>query len=137
MLGVIILFAIMVGGVAMCSSDGDKKGETKPASANCAKGDLQCLGELGLSTAHVYCKSKVEHLAKNSVKWTDEGMFEQKFSRFRWQDQPAGIIQYFGDKAQFQNGFGAYVNVVYSCDVDVANQKALRAEIVKEGFLSQ
>lgn len=52
------------------------------------------------------------------MKWTD-GTFEPKFSRFRWKDQKAGIVTHIGDKAQFQNGFGAYINVIYTCDLDM------------------
>jgi hypothetical protein len=39
------------------------------------------------------------------------------FSRFRWKDQNTGIVTYIGDKAQFQNGFGAWARVTYECDL--------------------
>ena len=41
------------------------------------------------------------------MKWTG-GNFAMKFSRFRWTDEPGGPITYIGDKAEFQNDFGAY-----------------------------
>ncbi|MFL9967136.1 hypothetical protein PQR02_40705, partial [Paraburkholderia sediminicola] len=43
--------------------------------------------------------------------------FEIKSSRFRWTDKPGGPITYIGDKAEFQNDFGAYTPVIYQCDV--------------------
>lgn len=118
---------------AVEASNAAEKGRKDEACRN----DLQCWGEKGISTAHVYCKDPVERMAAHSVKWTDEGMFDHKFSRFKWLDQERGLVTYFGDKAQFQNGFGAYTNVVYSCDVDVANHKALKADLLYEGRLPE
>jgi hypothetical protein len=67
-------------------------------------------------SAGIYCAHEVEKLAAHSVKWTD-GALEPKFSHYRWRDQQKGIITYLGDKAEFQNGFGAFTPVVYECDL--------------------
>lgn len=132
------LFAVAVV-LSMFSgkSEPSADGQAAPVQDEAAcRQDLRCWGERGMSTAHVMCRGKVEALAKHSVKWTDEGMFDQKFSRYSWQDQANGMVTYFGDKAQFQNGFGAYTNVIYACDVDVAAKKAISATLVGEGRLS-
>lgn len=96
--------------------------------AACRK-DLQCWGDKNLSAAHVYCKDSIEREAKYSVKWTDEGMFATKFSRFNWLNQNAGTLRYFGDKAQFQNVFGAYQNMIYECDIDPATNAILGVNV--------
>ncbi|KWN80834.1 hypothetical protein WM24_23650 [Burkholderia ubonensis] len=96
----------------------------KPESDVCKKDDIQCLGDKGIVAASVYCKDQVERLAAHSVRWTD-GTFELKFSRFRWADKAAGTITYVGDKAEFQNGFGAYTPVTYECDLAADNKTVL------------
>ena len=87
-------------------------------AADCRK-DLSCWAEKGTVSASVYCKDNIEKLANYSMKWTD-AWYETKFSHYRWSRKfPAeqGVVTYIGDKAQFQNGFGAYQNVVYTCDM--------------------
>jgi len=91
--------------------------------AACRK-DLQCLGDKHASAAGIKCDDQVERLAKYDVKWTD-GWTEPKFSHFRWKDKEKGIITYIGDKAQFQNGFGAWQNVIYECDLDTRTNSPL------------
>lgn len=108
--------------------------EKKAAEAAACKQDLQCLGDKGLISATVRCPREVERLAKNSMKWTDK-TFDVKFSHFRWKNQKEGEVTFIGDKAQFQNGFGAYVNVVYECDLNAAQDKVLDVR-VREGRLN-
>lgn len=121
MIGGLIILAIAGVLFVSCSSS-DKEKTEKPAAsaqtdAECMK-DLQCIGNKGTVTAGVKCPRQIEKLAKGAVKWTD-GTFEPKFSHFRWKDKEGGIVTHIGDKAQFQNGFGAYVNVIYTCDIDM------------------
>ncbi len=111
-------FAVLAAVVAVLAvSCGSSEEETKAADAACMK-DLECIGNKGTVTAGVYCTEHIEKLAKNSAKWTD-GALEPKFSRFRWKDKEAGIVTHLGDKVQFQNGFGAHINMIYSCDLDM------------------
>ncbi|MEP6872703.1 MAG: hypothetical protein ABI939_12760 [Anaerolineaceae bacterium] len=56
-------------------------------------------------------------------------MFERKFAHFRWLDQSRGTITYVGNKAEFQNGFGAYGPVIYECDFDPATDKVLALRV--------
>ena len=95
----------------------------------CEKDDLQCLGNAGLINAGVYCKDKVEKLAKHSVKWTD-GWADSKFSRFGWRNKEDVVITYVGNKIEFQNGFGAFTPMIYECDLASDNKTVLgvRAE---------
>ena len=143
-LGGVFVFAIIwMVLAASCSSDepekeaaADKKEvasqeEAPPQPVKCQPDDLQCNGDSGSIAAGVYCPNEIEKLAKFSVKWTD-AWYEPKFSRFRWRDQQKGEITYVGDKAQFQNGFGAMQNVVYECDM-AADGKTILDVRVRDG----
>ena len=115
----------------MCSKDDDKAADKTAdvKATECTKDDLSCLGEKGLSGASVYCKKEIEKFAKYSVKWTDTSLFDEKFSRYGWKDQPTGIITYIGDKVEFQNGFGAFTPMTYECDLMPDNKTVLDARV--------
>lgn len=95
--------------------------------AGCKK-DLQCWGNRNIPTAGFACDDHIERLAKYSFEWTD-GWLEQKFSRFRWKSKPK-VLTYFGDKIKMQNGFGAWQQYTYECDLNTETDTALavRAE---------
>lgn len=130
---------IVVGGIAVACTDSDEDKqaaaqERAVSNAACLK-DLQCIGDKAVIAAGIKCPREIEKLAKGAVKWTD-GTLEPKFSHFRWKDQAKGVVTLLGDKAQFQNGFGAFVNVVYSCDMDMANEsRTILAVKAEEGRL--
>ncbi|TAL53801.1 zinc ribbon domain-containing protein [Pandoraea sp.] len=117
------------GGAARAAMTAEEK--TK-ADAQC-KAELSCWGEKHIIAASVYCKEPIERLAKYDVKWTD-GLMETAMSRYRFADREAATLTYVGDKAQFQNGFGAWQNVVYECDIDPASNRILGVR-VSEGRL--
>lgn len=134
-LGAVVIGALIVW---ICievigGSSGSTSGSAASQEQSCGKDDLQCLGDKGTVAAGVYCKDPIERLATHAVRWTD-GTFEMKFSRFRWADQAAGTITYIGDKAEFQNGFGAYTPVIYECDLSKDGKTVLDAR-VSEGRL--
>ena len=92
--------------------------EAAKKDADC-RADLRCWAEKGTVAASVYCKDRIAKLSKYDMKWTD-AWYEQKFSRYKWSKtapRDMGVITYIGDKAQFQNGFGAFQNVIYTCDI--------------------
>lgn len=134
-----LLGVLVIGyGIVHFASSGKKERDSAAAAkteqdvAACKK-DLRCWGEKNMVAASVYCKREVERLAKYSVKWTD-GALELKVSRYRWAEKDAGTLTYLGDKAQFQNGFGAYQNVVYECDFDPTS-KSVQDVRVREGHI--
>jgi len=90
--------------------------------------DLQCWGERYLIDAGVRCQRAVERSAQYDMRWTD-GWTEPKFSRSRWENQDEGLITYIGDKAQFQNAFGAWQNVIYFCTYDPAADRVVNVEV--------
>lgn len=110
-----------------------KKAEAERAELEVCRQDLRCWGERYSIDAAVRCRRPVERLAKYDMRWSD-GWTETKFPRMRWENQDKGLITYIGDKAQFQNGFGAWQNVIYFCTYDPATDSAVSAEM-EEGRL--
>jgi hypothetical protein len=83
--------------------------------------------------ASVRCVPEVQRHAKFTHEWTDSTL-EPKFGRYRWADQSHGTITYIGDKVRFQNGFGAWQNMTYECDVDTNSDQVIAVR-VHEGRL--
>jgi hypothetical protein len=117
-----VVFVVWLGTI-FSSADDTSKQNVAANEAKC-KVDLQCWGDKHLAAASVYCKSDVERLGQYSARWTD-GTLETKVSRFKWLDKEQGTITFVGDKIEFQNGFGAYQNHIYECDLDPATNKVL------------
>lgn len=90
--------------------------EKREQKGDKCNGDLDCIADRLTFTAGFLCEGKIERLAKYDFKWTD-GLLEPKFSRYRIKDREKRIIAVFGDKIQFQNGFGAMQNHIYECDI--------------------
>ncbi|MFD4837681.1 zinc-ribbon domain-containing protein [Achromobacter sp. NPDC058515] len=135
-----VLIGVVTLGILYFVLGGDKGDAAKPGASaskteasSCNATDLTCLGNAGVVSASVYCAREVEKLAKHDVKWTDS-FLESKFDRFRWKDKQSGVITYLGDKAQFQNGFGAFTTVTYECDLAKDNKTVLAVR-AKEGRL--
>lgn len=97
--------------------------EQRAADEVCRQ-SLQCWGDRHSVAASVRCPREIERLSRFSMEWTD-GWLEPKFSHLRWRDQATGVVTFIGDRARFQNGFGAWQNVIYECDFDTQNDTVL------------
>ena len=95
----------------------EKQVAEKIAADIACRKDIQCWGDKYLLDAQLNCYEYVEKQAKYSYEWTN-GFLDRKFGYFRWQNKDKGHITYFGDKIKFQNGYGAWENVIYECDLD-------------------
>jgi hypothetical protein len=93
----------------------------KRAEEERCKTDLQCWGEKAWIRGGSRCSDLIERMAKHDFEWTD-GVFETKFSHFRWRDVEAGIVTIIGDKIKMQNGFGAWTHMTYECDFNPATE---------------
>ena len=87
---------------------------------NCRK-DAQCWSERYRLQALPLCEHFVEREARYEMQWTN-GLLQPKFlAGARWSahaGQQKGLVDFIGDQAKFQNGFGAWQNVVYVCTYD-------------------
>jgi hypothetical protein len=136
-----IFLVVIVGLIWWLSSDSEPTENTTANASSvesesekeCAKGDLSCWGEKNYVSASVYCKEPIERLAKYNHKWTDQ-FLEPKMSHYRWADVENNVVTFIGDKIQFQNGFGAFVPMVYECDLSADGKTVLDVR-VREGRL--
>ncbi len=106
--------------------------EARDALEKCQK-DLQCWAERHLLNATYPCTEAITKLPQYTMEWTD-GMLEPKFSHYAWANKEKSIVAYIGDRAKFQNGFGAWVDVVYRCHYDPASKTVVNAQ-VNQGHL--
>ena len=106
--------------------------EEAAEEAECLE-DFQCWGDRYNLAAAFACEEPVERMAQYSAEWTD-GVLEPKFPRFRRSPVGNGVIVYIGDAIRFQNGFGAWTNMVYECTYDPATDTVLDVT-VREGWL--
>lgn len=107
------------------------RAETKQRRVEDAKcrRELSCWGEKATSAVTTLtCERFVERMAQYDYEWTD-GFWEPKFSRYRWKDIESGIVTLIGDKIKFQNGFGAWSNMTYECDVSPATETVIDVRV--------
>ncbi|TVR11986.1 MAG: hypothetical protein EA385_00390 [Salinarimonadaceae bacterium] len=105
--------------------EGKRVAAAKAAERAACRSDFTCWGRDRRIDAEVRCKREIERQARYAHEWTSSWT-EPMFSRFAWQDQEAGVMTYFGDRLRFQNGFGAWVNMSYSCDYDTERDVAVQ-----------
>ena len=95
--------------------------------AECRK-DGECWGEKHVQDAALACAPDIEAQARYDHDWTDS-LFERKFSRWFWDNIPASIMRYDGNKIKFQNGFGAWQQMGYSCYYNTDTKSVVRVEV--------
>lgn len=137
--GLVAIVALAAVGLTMCGESDQEaaarvqaEAQAQAAKEAACRADLQCLGDKLHVAATVRCVDPVERLAKHSAKWVDE-MLEPKFSHFRWGAGKQSVTM-IGDRVQFQNGFGAYTNMVYECSLSLDGERVLDVK-VREGRL--
>lgn len=102
--------------------------ERRKVEYEICKKDLHCVAESNMMTVPMSCKPIIESLAQYDYEWTDK-WYEEKFSRFKWKDNSRKIVTFIGDKIKFQNGFGAWVNMIYFCDFNIDTREAISAHV--------
>lgn len=105
----------------------------KAAERAACRADFTCWGRDRRVDAEIRCKREIERQARYAHEW-NTSWTEPMFSRFRWRDEKAGVMTYYGDRLRFQNGFGAWANMSYSCDYDTERDVAVQIR-VEEGRL--
>lgn len=90
--------------------------------------DLKCWAKEHDSDAIFASELLIERFAKYEFEWTS-GFMESKISRYAWKNKSRYTLSYFGDKIKFQNGFGAWQNMIYQIDYDPINEKLLNVSV--------
>ena len=98
--------------------------EQVKAKEDACRKDLDCFAQPYFGYAGIYCKEPIEKMAKYDFRWKDK-FLSPKFIKAKWLDEKKGTLSFFGDKLQFQNGFGAYQNMYYKCEFDPSEKKVL------------
>ena len=111
-----------------------EKSTSKDVVAACDS-DLQCWGNRAIIVGAWQCKKSIEKEAVADIRWTDS-FGHPLFMQLAWNNRGAKTITLIGDELLFQNRFGAYIRMTYSCVVDVIGQKVL-AHYVREGRLPE
>ena len=96
--------------------------------------DINCVVKDNLAADEPACKQSIEARAKWDFKWTGWGSI---FSGYRFSSHhPSSdaVIDYYGDELEFQNGFGAWMNMIYVCTVDTKKNTVVKV-VVGPGHL--
>jgi len=91
--------------------------------------NAQALDEQYDADATVYCASGADDylrsVAKYEFKWEDTGWLDTKFDKYLKQVEAPGVLVLVSDKAELQNGFGAYQRIELWCSYDTQAKKVL------------
>lgn len=90
----------------------------------------QCLVDKYFGLAEARCPMYIERMAKYGVEWTD-GWFGLKFKSTPYVVTDKPIVRFHGDSLKMQNGFGAWSNMVYSCDININTNKIVDFSVEK------
>ncbi len=85
--------------------------EKKAAEEKC-KTDPICVPNSG--EAEYHCSNAIENRARFQSKWVN-GWTEPRFQGITWRKGERKEILMFGNNVMFQNGFGAWKRIDYSC----------------------
>lgn len=114
MLTISLLFAIFA--ISYHFTKPPEKPETRHDS--CAPQNLNCLAKVAKVDAEFACKSAIESAALHGVRWSNS-FLDSVFTRFWWKDKNLGVVSYYGNQAEFQNGLGLYVKTSYVCEFNI------------------
>jgi hypothetical protein len=78
--------------------------------------------------AHWSCQKAIENYAKHDLRWT-ESWLNRKFTDSVTSKyvHPDGLMLFYGDKAEAQNGFGGWVRVKYRCTYNPFTKEVVEA----------
>jgi len=105
-----------------------KKKQQKTEKDLCENAD--CSGKEYWQHVELRCPKAIESLANYDFEWTD-GWTDTKFKPRALKTNKSHIVRFYGDNLRMQNGFGAWSNVIYSCDVDVILGRVVDINVVK------
>lgn len=111
---IIVLFAAIFGEEDSAAPTSATVDDDKPEVSEKPCDSDACLSDRFMIDASVACKPYIQKLSKYQYEWLD-GWTMPTFSRYSVSREGDVAITYFGDALKFQNGFGAWSNIIYMC----------------------
>jgi hypothetical protein len=84
--------------------------------------DIDCVAQNLLFNVPELCDPLVERQARYQYRWTDGLFGGLKYSGHRWnlkRGEERHLVDFYGDRLELQNGFGAWANYVYVCTINI------------------
>ena len=120
-----------VASVARLAQERAQAAQQRIDKAAACQRDIACRGREHIVEASVYCKPAIERRAKYDYKWEDSWL-RPTFSSVR--AGPGKQIIYSGDKLKFQNGFGAWQYIHYTCTFNPQNNTVSAVYVKARGI---
>lgn len=90
------------------------------------RNDASCTGEKYRQAVTTACPEIIERQARFDIRWTNHLLESRFLPIVRWHGidgRKKGLVDFEGDKVQFQNGFGAWQNYYYVCTYDIGKNQ--------------
>ena len=99
-----------------------------PEVLNSAEALDKKYGTSGIFLCAAQADDYLRSIAKYDFKWENIGFLETKFDTYIKNVKSPGVLTLESDKAQLQNGFGAYQRIELYCDYDTQRKEVLGFE---------
>lgn len=113
----VLIVVALLGAAFMLWPMGDESAEDLAA----CQADLECWGQRNRAAASGACLSAIDNLAAGAAVW-DDGT-DLKVGQYRWLDQSAGTLTYFGDRIRLPSSSGALIRHRFECAFDPAAER--------------
>lgn len=128
LVGAPILISIIVGLISLIPEPPPPTPEQRARQEQNERERLLRRAENESTLAEVFCEEPIERHARYGHRWTGGVVFDERFSVVRAAPDNSHVT-YIGDKLQFQNGFGAWENMIYECDFDLDDDEVITVRV--------
>ena len=122
----LVALLIIIGTFSVAFNDNDAGSSSSAATEPCGPSNAQCWFSEHRADLTIACKPEIARRAQYQFEWT-HGLLGQAFDRFTVRND--GRIRAFGDQVKFQNGFGAWQNMNYSCTFDPEGNEVITVTV--------
>ncbi|MCM1512591.1 MAG: hypothetical protein NC112_05730 [Oxalobacter formigenes] len=98
------------------------------------KEDPACMAKKYQPVFDADCRTLIESLAEKSARYEykiEYGLLTSPYSRVKFTDKKKSILELYGNKIKFQNGFGAWQKVGYTCRFDIDKKKVTGVRFIQ------
>lgn len=87
-----------------------------------------CIADKYMFSAIMECQPEIQQYAQYDYEWT-HGFFTPWAKKYKVDEQNRQLIHYFGDSLKFQNGFGAWQNMIFMCVYDAGKESVIEVAV--------